>query len=147
MGINSRFFIGNAVHEKIQDFLIKIGWKVEVSHTKSYESYTLWGRCDAINKDKTKLIEIKHSSFLPSQPKENDVLQVKIYLNLFDVEVGYLWYVSPDGFKEFVVEDRVEDEEIVNEEIVNLIENSEKPMWDWECRYCSVKNCKKEVNK
>ena len=82
------------------------------------------------------LVEVKFTMYPPKEPREHDVLQLKIYMWMLGEEKGYLWYLSPTRSVEFEIEGALTDEEVLD-----LIENPRIPFWEWECKYCSVYDC------
>ncbi len=86
------------------------------------------------------LIEVKFSGWDVGL-KEHHKMQCEIYCNLYGVEKMLLWVFSPKGYKEYVVNAKYDDSDILG-----LIENRGSPMWKWECKYCKVREaCKNEV--
>lgn len=104
-----------------------------VVYKKEIEDYIIYGTPDLFMNGE--LVEIKFTVYPPKQPREHDMMQLKIYMWLLGVDYGYLWYLSPFGSKEFEVEGGYEDEDIVK-----LIEEPRYPMWPWECKNCSLKS-------
>ena len=119
--------LGILVHRGVSSV---IGYEEKV-FSKKVGKYTIYGTPDIVNGED--VIEVKFTSRLPSEPREFDVMQLKIYLWLLDKEKGYLWYFSPYGFAEYEVSGKFTDEDILN-----LIENPKTPLWSWECRYCNL---------
>lgn len=101
---------------------------------KEVGGYIVKGTPDLMNGDD--IIEVKFTAYLPKEAREHDILQLKIYLWLLDMDKGYLWYLTPFGFREFEVESTLTDEDILD-----LIEKPRIPFWDWECKYCKVVDC------
>ncbi len=89
---------GSLIHESIERILIEeLNAEVEVPVTKELtidgEVYKLVGRVDA-KKDNV-IIEIKTSKTDVGIPKEEHVLQLRIYVNMLNAEHGILLYITP----------------------------------------------------
>jgi len=122
--------IGQLVHIGVDEIT---GYESEVYVVK-VKDYVIKGTPDLF-KDGD-LVEIKFTVYPPKEPREHDVLQLRIYMWMLGLERGYLWYLSPFGSKEFEIEGALTDEEVID-----LIENPKIPAWDWECKYCSIYDC------
>jgi CRISPR-associated exonuclease Cas4 len=123
--------LGSLVHLGLEHLLsFELNAEIEVKGEKHIGEYKIIGRIDA------KLgkvgIEIKTSRADIEIPYEHHVLQAKIYNWLFELEKTILVYITPDRITEYVVEDRIDEEEILK-----LIVDKKAPRYDWECRYCS----------
>jgi CRISPR-associated exonuclease Cas4 len=123
--------LGSLVHLGLEHLLSsELNAEIEVKGEKHIGEYKIIGRIDA------KLgkvgIEIKTSRADIEIPYEHHVLQAKIYNWLFELEKTILVYITPDRITEYVVEDRIDEEEILK-----LIVDKKAPRYDWECRYCS----------
>jgi len=122
--------VGVLVHMGVDEVT---GYEGKV-YSKRVGDYIVKGTPDLIMDGE--LVEIKFTVYPPKEPREHDVLQLRIYMWMFDKDRGYLWYLSPFGFREFEVEGAITDDDIVD-----LIENPRIPFWDFECKYCSVSDC------
>jgi len=109
----------------------------EVGKQKEIGNYIIRGRYDiSIN---GQIIEVKFSRYLPKGPQKHHALQCQIYCWLYDVENVLLWYFSPEGYKEYNIKRDGMDDEM----IMNLIESTVYPKYQWECKFCNVKEeCK-----
>ncbi len=122
--------LGSLVHLGLEKILSnELNAEIEIKHERNIGEYKIVGRIDA------KLgkvgIEIKFSRADFEIPYEHHILQVKIYNWLFDLEKTVLIYITPDRVTEFIVDEKMEEEEIVR-----LIVDKTAPRYDWECRYC-----------
>jgi len=124
--------VGHLVHMGI-DVITEYESKV---FRKEVGKYIVKGTPDLF--DGESVVEIKFTGYAPSKkPREPDVLQLRLYLWLLDVDVGYLWYFSPIRITEFEVNDPATDEEVLE-----LIENPRIPMWgEEECMHCVAFPC------
>jgi len=123
--------IGQLVHMGVEKVT---GYKAEV-YRKEVGEYVVYGTPDLYDGE---LVEVKFTAYAPKEPRDHDVLQLKLYLWLLDEERGYLWYLSPWESKEFEIEASLTDEDVVR-----LIEYPLIPMWpEWECKRCSLYPCK-----
>ena len=84
--------------------------------------------------DDEAVYEIKFQRALPNQlPKPHHTLQARVYAWMTGRRVARLWYVSPDGFREY------ELQPLTEEELRRHVEawRSRRPLWpEWECKYC-----------
>jgi len=96
--------------------------------------YTVIGTPDLVIDDK--VIDVKFAMFPKKKASDHDLMQVKMYLWLLDVDEGYLWYISPQGSAEYRV-----FPSYVDEDIIRIIENPKYPLWSWECKFCSLYPC------
>jgi len=119
--------IGQLVHIGVDEIT---GYESEVYMVK-VKDYVIKGTPDLF-KDGD-LVEIKFTVYPPKEPREHDVLQLRIYMWMLGLDRGYLWYLSPFGSKEFEIKGALTDEEVID-----LIENPQYPRWKWECTYCSL---------
>ena len=103
--------------------------------SKEVDKYTVYGTPDLIFDDK--VVDIKFSMFSRKVPNEHDVMQVRLYMWLLGLGKGELWYISPTGSSEFDIKPSYSDDSVIY-----LIENPKNPMWEFECRYCSLHPCK-----
>jgi hypothetical protein len=128
--------LGNIVDEGVKRIL---GMQVDTI-SKKVGKYTVYGTPDIIVDGK--VIDIKFSAYPRKQAGTHDIMQMKLYLWLYDVDVGYLWYLIPKEFQEFEVSGAYSDEEVIR-----LIENHTSPRWDWECnsKYCELYPCKNVI--
>lgn len=121
------------------------------------------GRADAVLSDGKELyvLDIKSMNSMVfrklTEPKEENINQIQLYLHYFKLKKGILLYVNKDSqeLKEFVVE---YNPELCNNLLVNLqdlktkIEQNIIPArtveWPsgWQCQYCQFKEVCKMVN-
>ncbi len=122
--------LGALVHLGLQNILSdELNAEIEVEGEKQIGEYKIIGRIDA--KIGKVGIEIKTSRSDIEIPYEHHILQAKIYNWLFDLDKTVLVYITPDRFTEFVVDERLDEEEILK-----LIVDKRIPKYEWECRYC-----------
>lgn len=131
---------GSLIHIGIEKYLKDNGFEVEVPVEKKIEvdnrEYILKGRIDAYKPDEKIVVEIKSGRDIQGKPLEHHILQLQIYLNLLDADTGILFYVTPEGFLEFMVN----KEKLNIKSLVKTIVRDEiHPRWSWECRYCIYK--------
>lgn len=122
--------IGSLLHIGVD---VITGYRSEV-YNKKVGGYVVKGTPDLLMDGD--LVEVKFTMYPPKAPREHDELQLRIYMWLLDKDVGYLWYFSPYGIREFEVDGKLSDEDIID-----LIENPRIPFWDFECKYCTVLDC------
>lgn len=103
------------------------------TYFKKILDYEVYGTPDLVLGNN--VVEVKYTMYPPENPRPHDVLQLKLYLWLLDKEIGYLWYLSNNEFKEFEVINTLSDDDVVS-----LIEKPKYPFWEWECKYCSLVN-------
>jgi len=129
---------GSLIHESVERILIEeLNAEVEVPVTKEItingEVYKLVGRIDA-KKDNV-IIEIKTSKTDVGIPKEEHVLQLRIYVNMLNAEHGILLYITPDRITEFYVDTGISDDKLI-ELVQDYVYTRRIPRHDWECKYC-----------
>lgn len=111
------------------------------------------GRADAVLSDGKELfvLDIKSMNSMIfkklTQPKEENVDQLQLYLHYFKIQKGILLYVDKDklGLKEFVVQYNpgrakflLDNLEVLREQIGQNVLPSRLPMYPsgWQCQYC-----------
>ncbi|WP_261310152.1 CRISPR-associated protein Cas4 [Saccharolobus shibatae] len=140
---------GSLIHESVERILVEeLNAEVEVPVSKEItidgEVYKLIGRIDA-RKDNT-IIEIKTSKSDVGIPREEHMLQLKIYINMLNASYGILLYITPDRITEFYVDTGITDDKLA-ELAQDYIYARHTPKHDWECKYCVfAKVCPHKVN-
>jgi len=129
---------GSLIHESVERILIEeLNAEVEIPVTKEItidgEVYKLVGKVDA-KKDNV-IIEIKTSKTDVGIPKEEHVLQLRIYVNMLNAEHGILLYITPDRITEFYVDTGISDDKLI-ELVQDYIYTIRIPRHEWECKYC-----------
>ena len=138
--------LGDLVHSGLASLLTSLGgeggeWRAEVPVEREVivdgESYLLKGRVDLVyyeGGEPRLVVEVKTGRDLPDNtPREHHVAQLRVYLELLDVDEGYLLYVTPERLVEHQVERIPLDlEALVRETVLDRA----RPRYDWECRYC-----------
>jgi len=99
------------------------------TYSKKVNQYTVHGNPDIVFENK--VVEIKFS--IRKILKEWDLLQLRLYMWITDIDKGELWYFTPLGQETY---------EITNPattlEVLDLIEKPRMPMWRWECDICPL---------
>jgi len=141
--LNPSNLIGDLVHEGLER-VIDIGnykKETEVEVSKDFfiegKKVTIHGRIDLLFKSEKEIlvVEIKTSKRDIGIPKENHVLQLKIYMNLLNTSRGILVYFTNDRIAEFIIEGQISDEEMEGL-ISDHLRLYPTPKYNWECRYC-----------
>jgi len=109
-------------------------------YSKKVGKYTVKGTPDYF--EDGNLVEYKFTMYTPKSPRPHDIMQVKMYMWLVGVDSAKIWYFSSKGIAEFDVEGAYNDDDVLR-----IIENPRNPMWNWECRYCSLYPCKYKTNR
>ena len=147
---------GEQMHQNIFNifYRLRIGVTTEV---KIPESEMVSGRADAILclDGENYVVDIKSMNSMVfrklSEPKEENIFQIQLYLHFFQIKKGVLLYIDKDRqeIKEFIVE---YDKNLVEKLLVNFkalkkqIESNEVPQalpdWprNWQCSYCCFKD-------
>jgi len=133
---------GRLIHRGLESLLREYGFdtEVEVSRCFSIEDLrvTVKGRLDALGVwDGTRtVVEIKSSRSDNELPRQQHVLQLRIYMNLVNAGKGILIYITPDRVTEYTVTAPISTPElkILIQETIN---NTKHPRYPWECSYCS----------
>ncbi|MEO3993915.1 MAG: CRISPR-associated protein Cas4 [Desulfurococcaceae archaeon TW002] len=136
------FILGTLVHKGLQELLKStIGEEVLTEVEGSREvilpdgrKVMIEGRADVIVKINNKMIgvEIKTARSDYDLPKPHHVDQAKIYNWLFNLKHTILVYVTPERVTQYIVSDKVSEEDIVDR-----ITTKNIPRYDWECKFCS----------
>ncbi|WP_227410868.1 CRISPR-associated protein Cas4 [Thermosphaera chiliense] len=129
--------LGNLVHAGIGTLLREKGFEVEVEVSTEVEvngeKYSVRGRVDALKKDEGLVVEVKTARYAQDIPREHHLNQLKIYLEILNLENGTLIYITPDKIYEF----QVKREKISLESLVKtLVDDTAHPRYEWECSYC-----------
>jgi CRISPR-associated exonuclease Cas4 len=132
---------GRLIHLGLETLLGNAGFEVEreISRIINFDGImvSVKGRMDAVGywNDKLTVVEIKSSRSDNDLPKEQHVLQIRIYMNMARAEQGILLYVTPDRLTEYTIEKPLSDAEL---EILvkETLDNTRHPRYTWECQYC-----------
>ena len=135
--------LGDDVHYLLNE-KFPVG-KGEESAERSINGVRIRGRADRVFSES--IIEFKTATFIPSKPRDHHVLQLQLYLWLFDKKYGFIAYVSKrDGkVKAFKVS---RDEDIIKKLLDRAIILSKhlkegtmpEPEKGWLCDYCEYKS-------
>ncbi len=131
--------IGTLIHKGLEEYLKEDGWKTEIKKRKTFGDYVVSAKADAVKGDE--IIEIKYQRYFKGMVA-NHLLQLGIYLNLFEKKKGTLFYIAANDVTDFTTYGKV-----TNDNIMWLIENGLSPFADWECRFCEYRNFCSEVGK
>jgi CRISPR-associated exonuclease Cas4 len=138
--------LGDMVHLGLEKLMVELGsgWKAEVPVEKVFNvdgtEYRVLGRIDLVQYEDSRplrVVEIKTVRQLQAPtPYEHHVMQLKVYLELLNVDEGYLVYITPERAVEFRIErGGVDVEELVRQTVYDV----SKPRFNWECRYCAFR--------
>ena len=135
--------MGDLVHSGLQQFLQKeFNADVEVNGEKEVsvngKTVKIKGRADAIihQKDGERVVvEIKSARADKGLPLDHHVMQLQIYLWMFEAGKGILVYVTPDRVTEYEVDEPLGDTEVL-ELVEETVKVSKAPRYFWECSYC-----------
>ena len=126
---NHKIVEGLLIHRGLSSIF---GDSSEVEREVEVDGVKIRGRADLLLDDT--IYEFKFSN-IRNGPHGHHILQLRIYLWLFNVKKGYLVYFTSDGIYEYMVEDPISEDE-VKELLRELQENKIHPRHEWECRYC-----------
>ncbi|MEM2284380.1 MAG: CRISPR-associated protein Cas4 [Zestosphaera sp.] len=136
------FILGTLVHRGLQELLKNIigeGVLTEVEGSREVilpdgKKVVVEGRADIIVKIGDELIgvEIKTARSDYDLPKPQHVDQARIYNWLFNLRQTILVYVTPERITQYLVSDKVNEEEVVDR-----ITSKKIPRYEWECKFCS----------
>lgn len=151
------FDLGNHIHQLIMRSLLNIkDIRVVASEINIPPQEIISGRADAIIREGEELyvLDIKSMnsrafSYL-KEAKEDNVLQIRLYLYYFKIEKGILLYMDKDklGLKEFIIDSDTKQTEKLLGELNTLrkqIDSNIVPQRlsdypkNWRCRYCKYK--------
>ena len=131
--------LGTLVHKGLEEFLKEDGWTAEIKKRKTFGDYIVSAKADGVKGDE--IIEIKYQRYFKGA-LPNHLLQLGIYLNVFEKKRGVLFYVSPNDIADFYTASKVTDDNIMW-----LIKNGLSPFADFECKYCDYRKFCSEVGK
>ena len=135
--------IGEIIHEALLRLIDNEPKEV----CKQIEDIEICGTADALIDDT--VIEIKYVSSMKRilqktqqnqvklKPLEHHVLQARMYGWLYDARNVILLYVTPRKLIEVRLTPMDENE--VRQHVLNWINLKPTPMWDWECKLCTLK--------
>ena len=132
---------GRLIHAGMERLLESLGFEVEKEVSKVIQVNNMYvtvkGRLDAIGtwKDKLTVVEIKSSRSDNDLPKEQHVLQLRIYMSLSKASRGILLYITPDRLAEYSFDTPLSDHEL-KLLVEETLENTRHPRYSWECQYC-----------
>nr|WP_234097619.1 CRISPR-associated protein Cas4 [Sulfolobus islandicus] len=133
------FILGDLVHKGLEEFLKeKFNAELEVEGAKQLQidgkTITLKGRADALTNDY--VIEIKSSRADRGLPHEHHILQLRLYLWLFNKSKGVLVYITPDRITEYEINNPPDEAEVL-ELVEDFMKAKNAPKFKWECGYCT----------
>jgi len=124
---NPRFVIGKMIEEIIRNYF---GGNKIVKQKSVDNDIILAGAADIVKDNK--IIEVKYQTALVDVPLKHHVLQLQLYLWLFEFSKGELLYISPEGIRAIEVEKQID-----LQDVLALIKQEKIPRWpEWECSYC-----------
>jgi len=139
--------MGELVHRGLAATLAGNGaWRFEVEVEKKFEvdglQYTVKGRVDLVHYDGDGvpdfIVEVKTAREVHDDtPREHHLLQLRIYMELMNVDRGVLLYITPDRLAEYNIsrDSGVNVLELLRE----TVKDTARPRYEWECRYCPYK--------
>jgi len=143
---NMRLITGELIHKGLE-YLIEhellVGLPrnvhVELEFEKTFDlngsTVAIVGRPDLTfeREDEIEAVaDIKCVTRLHGAPYEHHELQVALYKWLSGANLGYLLYVSPQGFAQHRVDSTIDDDDVKQ-----LITEKKIPRYTWECEYCA----------
>ena len=152
---------GENIHRNIFNILYRLRMGV-VTEVPIPSQEIISGRADAIlcTEGQNYVLDIKSMNSMIfrklQEPKEENVLQIQLYLHYFNIKKGILLYIDKDRqeMKEFFVDYNPELVEGLLDKFYALKDQVEKNVLpkrledyprNWQCQYCSFRDvCKKE---
>ena len=134
------FARGHVLHDLIEELLLNEdqGLTAEVKMIVNLNGNTIMGIADLIDETRDTIIEIKTTSITPKEPYAEHILQLRIYLNLYEKITGksmkgILLYFSMKDVVEFEINEKISDNELLD-----LIEKykENKNIKKEQCKYC-----------
>ena len=131
-------FIGESVDDFVKELAKRIGnlesteANIEIKVTIDGKEKVLVGRPDLLFEDC--VVEIKYSRDLTDKPLEHHINQLKMYLFMTGKKQGYLVYITPQGLREFTIEEQFDANSFKE-----FIATWKSPRYDWECEYCEFR--------
>ena len=149
--LNGKMLSGTLFHEKLPEIMGKIidssHLAFEVECRKDYKDFSIMGHADVVNDDT--VYEFKYSaSRLTGKLPLNYYLQANAYAHMLNKPNYAVVFVHSLSLDVNMLAGETDDEafKIVEkqaEEIHNALKEKEAPsgpMYDWECRYCGLKD-------
>ncbi len=137
LGFEPPMIQGELIHRGLEELLEEQGFEIEVPVEKEFivddEGYVLKGRMDAYEKEHGVVVEIKTGRSAHGTPRRHHEMQLQVYMNLVDANLGILVYVTPDRILEYSYE---KIDIPLAELIEETVKNRMHPRWEWECQYC-----------
>lgn len=131
---NPRVIIGTLVHRGIEHYFGQPDNEDAVIK-KRIDEYVIVGLPDYMTDDT--VYEFKYATSPPSQPKEWDLRQLRIYMWMTGKQKGELVYITPMRIKSFVIDEPMSDDEI--KELLRY----KWAKYKWECSTCPFRHeCK-----
>jgi len=89
---------GNGIHELLQNYLIKKGWRIEYPVSRQFKYLRLVGHIDLYEPRQNIVVEIKTTSKIPREPYTEHVRQINTYAYLLGtMPTLYLIYIDRMG--------------------------------------------------
>jgi len=134
--------VGDIIHKGIQAiFDGALDAKFEVDGEIVLNSAKIRGRADMLMEDR--VVDFKFVRSTYRIPHLHHLLQVRLYMRMFNKPKGSLLYVATDRITE--IDETVEPclaKPMTDEEIVMLLTQKNAPMWaEWECSVCQFSPC------
>ncbi|MBP1357370.1 MAG: CRISPR-associated protein Cas4, partial [Sulfolobus sp.] len=136
--------LGDLVHKGLESLNLLSNFEIqsEVETAKIIDlkdrKINVKGRVDILLKNKNNeiiIVEIKTARKDIGLPLQHHILQLRIYLWLFNTKNGILIYITPDRLSEYEVKEPATDDEI-RMLLSELLSASKAPKYIWECKYC-----------
>jgi len=136
--------LGEIVHEGVKSFSITEKLEgYEVMEERKINGKTIVGIADILYENE--VVEIKFTrAHRDNRPLEHHLMQLRLYMWLFNRPRGRLVYVTPDRLCEYEIDNPMSDDEVIM-----LLEDESSPKWpEWECSYCDYSGlCEKRVRR
>ena len=125
-----RVMIGEMVESAVKSYL-KLEGSDNYKVLEGKKKYAIFGGIDMYNPKSNAVFDIKYTTAEPVK-RDHHELRVKLYNWLLDTDKGALIYISPRGFKQYLIREALTDKEVLE-----LIEKPIAPRYSgWECKYC-----------
>jgi len=126
--------VGEIVEAGVEKYLSDLGFqRCDRPYIRFLDNVVVIGSPDYVDNPEapTKVLDVKFKRRDP-QALSHHVARMRIYLWLTKAKQAFLLYISPEGIKDYLIEEPFNDNEVMT-----LISKPRSPLFEWECRYCA----------
>jgi CRISPR-associated exonuclease Cas4 len=147
---NPAALLGDIVHRGVYSILGELGVPAtfEVEGEMEFQGLRIRGRADILTEDR--VIDIKTARSDYGIPHTHHLLQVRIYMRMFNRPKGSILYITKDRIAEISeAEEASLSKPVADEELRMILDSQKVPMYEeFECDYCPYSRaCPSKVTK